>query len=296
LLTIGIVNNMPPAAIQSTERHFCNLLNVACRDIPFRLRWFRLTGARPSNYERMEDLWEGDVDGLIVTGVEPRTASLSDESFWDPLTRTVDWAGRHCSSAIWSCLGAHAAVLYLDGIERQPHQEKIFGIFASEKVAEHPMLAGTQSVWHVPHSRWNDLSEDDLKARGYKVLAKSRDAGVDLFIKTFKRSLFVFVQTHPEYDVDTLLREYRRDIARYQSASQNSYPKFPRNYFDRQITAELEAIQREAPDERKIKGLSVLERAELPAGWAQFAVQLYSNWIALLASPREEQGLLQAAS
>ena len=201
MLTIGVVNNMPPAAIPSTERHFRDLLAGACGTMAFRIRWFRLAGARPSNYERLEDLWGSDVDGLIVTGAEPRAPSLSDEPLWEALTKTVEWAGWHTSSTIWSCLGAHAAVRYLDGVERRPRREKIFGIFNSVKVVEHPMLAGMQPVWRVPHSRWNDLSEYDLVARGYEVSAKSLDAGVDLFVKQFGRSLFLFIQTHPEYDV-----------------------------------------------------------------------------------------------
>ena len=288
MLTIGVVNNMPPAAIASTERQFCDILTVAAReDIPFQIRWFRLAGARPAHYGRLNDLRDSELDGLIVTGAEPRAASLPDEPIWQPLTKVADWAAQNTSSVIWSCLAAHAAVLYLDGVERRTHQEKIFGIFNSVKVAEHAILADTQDVWRVPHSRWNDLPESDLSTRGYKVLAKSEDAGVDLFIKQFKRSLFVFIQTHPEYDVSTLLREYRRDVTRFHNDGQNSYPKLPRNYFDSRVAAELEAINGDSPDERKTRGLEILERAELPDGWNPIAVQLYRNWLVHLKQAGE---------
>jgi len=296
MLTIGIVNNMPAAAIPSTERHFRDLLAAACQNTPFQIRWFRLTGARPVNYERLEDLWGSDLDGLIVTGAEPRAASLPDEPLWGPLTKTIEWAGRHTSSTIWSCLGAHAAVLYLDGVERRPRTEKIFGIFDSVKVAEHPMLAGTQSVWRVPHSRWNDLSEHDLKTRGYKVLAKSLDAGVDLFVKQFRSSLFLFIQTHPEYDVGTLLREYRRDLARFSTAEQSDCPKLPQNYFDDGVIAEFQSIKANAPSEQRARGISILDRAKLPDGWEPFAAQLYGNWVSHLLSARNGQALRRMAS
>ena len=280
MLTIGVANNMPPAAIRSTERQFCDILTVAAHgDIQFQIQWFRLAGARPANYGRLEDLWDSNLDGLIVTGAEPRAASLPDEPIWRPLTEIADWAPQHTSSVIWSCLAAHAAVLYLDGVERLAHQEKIFGIFDLVKVAEHAILANTQAVWRVPHSRWNDLPECDLTARGYNVLAKSRDAGVDLFIKQFERSLFIFIQTHPEYDVGTLLREYRRDIARFHAGEQHTYPKLPQNYFGSQDAAELEAIRGYSPNEQKSKGLAILERADLPDGWNPIAVQLYRNWL-----------------
>jgi homoserine O-succinyltransferase len=279
MLTIGVVNNMPPAAIRSTERQFCDILSVAAQDIPFCIKWFRLVGARPANYGRLEDLWDSDLDGLIVTGAEPRATALPDEQLWQPLTQIVDWAAQHTASVIWSCLAAHAAVLYLDGIERSPRQEKIFGIFKSVKSEEHAILADMQPVWRVPHSRWNDLPEGDLAARGYNVLAKSEDAGVDLFLKHVERSLFVFIQTHPEYDVGALMREYRRDVARFHTGQQDNYPKIPSNYFDSEIVAALRRLAHGPTTHQHAGELDILDRAEMPDGWNPMATQLYRNWL-----------------
>ena len=58
------------------------------------------------------------------------------------------------------------------------------------------------------------MRERDLAAKGYSVLTRSDEAGVGLFAKD-NNSLFLFVQGHPEYEAETLLREYRRDIGRY---------------------------------------------------------------------------------
>jgi homoserine O-succinyltransferase len=289
MLTIGLINNMPTAAIQSTERHFRDVLYLAARGTEIDIQWFRLAGARPANYRRLEDLWDSSLDGLIVTGSEPRAVLLRDEPFWQPLTQTIEWAAQHTPSVIWSCLAAHAAVLYLDGIERRRHQEKIFGIFESVRMADHPILANTQLIWRVPHSRWNDLAEDDLSASGYTVLAKSNEAGIDLFVKQVKRSLFLFIQTHPEYDVGTLMREYRRDITRFHGGEHDTYPKVPRNYFNDRTAAELELISDIDADERRARGLEVLEQAELPDGWESTAVQLYSNWLSYLATASHEK-------
>lgn len=279
MLTIGLVNNMSPAAIESTERQFDTLLTAAARGIPYEIRYFRLLGARPSYYERMEDLWASRVDGLIVTGAEPKTDALPDEPFWQPLTRTIDWAMHHTSSTIWSCLAAHAAVLHLDGVQRQPHAEKIFGVFTSEKTADHPILHDVQPVWGVPHSRWNDLPETDLTASGYTVLAKSPDAGVDAFLKHCGNSLFLFFQSHPEYDAHILMREYRRDVARFLSGRGSSYPNVPRNYFQDQIAGMLEDMRQEALQRGTVAGLDMLDRADLPYNWNPVAVQLYRNWL-----------------
>jgi homoserine O-succinyltransferase/O-acetyltransferase len=296
MITIGLVNNMPTAAVAATERHFGDILNLAAGNERINIRWFRLAGARPTNYEQLEDLWESDIDGLIVTGAEPRAASLQDEPFWQSLTKTIEWAAQHTSSAIWSCLAAHAAVLYLDGVERRRHQEKIFGIFESTKTSDHPILEGTQLAWRLPHSRWNDLSEIDLAAKGYKVLAKSKDAGVDLFIKQVKESLFVFIQTHPEYDVGMLMREYRRDVARFQRGLQDFYPNVPRNYFNEQTAAELDRARNSRDVGPGESELTILEQAALPDGWKSTAVQLYRNWLSHLMMAHNDRRVASAAS
>ena len=294
MLTIGIINNMPPAAIRSTERQFCDILSAAARDMPFRIQWFRLAGARPAHYGDLAKLWDSDIDGLIVTGAEPRAAVLPDEPLWQPLTRVVEWAGRHTASVIWSCLAAHAAVLYLDGVARRSRQEKIFGIFNSVKTEEHAILAGMQATWCVPHSRWNDLPESDLAAKGYTVLAKSEDAGVDLFIKNIEQSLFVFIQTHPEYDVGALMREYRRDVARFHTGQQDSYPKIPSNYFASDVVAALRQLVGEPSINRHSGGLDILDRAEMPDSWNPIATQLYRNWLSYLLTARQARALTPA--
>lgn len=283
MLSIGLVNNMPPAAIHTTERQFSDILTRAAhaQGVPFEIRFFRLAGARPAHYEQMDNLWSSQLDGMIVTGVEPRADTLPNEPLWQPLTRLIDWASQHTASVICSCLAAHAAVYYFDGVERRLNHQKIFGLFDSERLTEHVLLRDTRLKWRVPHSRWNDLSETDLLARGYTILAKSADAGVDMFIKQFARSLFVFIQSHPEYSVDTLLREYRRDITRFRNGEQLHYPNQPLNYFDHHIATELESIRGDYD-----RGLTLLEQVDMPDSWSDTTIQLYGNWINYLLTMR----------
>ncbi len=293
MLTIGLVNNMPPAALRSTERQFSDILTLAAQDTKIDLKLFRMSGVKPGNYGDLDNLLASDLDGLIVTGAEPRATSLQEEPSWQPLTQIIQWSSKHTSSVIWSCLAAHTAVFYLDGIERRAHQEKIFGVFDSVKTAEHLLLANAESVWRVPHSRWNDLHEDDLAARGYTVLAKSNEAGVDLFIKQCQLSLFVFIQTHPEYDVDSLMREYSRDIALFYSGKREVYPKIPTNYFDAQIADKLEELRNDAIQNRDSERLDLLNQVYLPNSWRPTAVQLYRNWLTYLIA--RKSGMIQVA-
>ena len=97
-------------------------------------------------------------------------------------------------------------------------------------MSDHPLTAGAPPRFIVPHSRWNGLSEEDLVARGYSVLTRIAGVGVDTFVKE-ENSLFVFFQGHPEYDSDTLLREYRRDVGRYLNHEATTYPSIPLRLF-----------------------------------------------------------------
>ena len=112
-------------------------------------------------------------------------------------------------------------------------------------MSDHPLTAGTASQFRLPHSRWNGVPEEQLTDCGYKVLTRSADAGVDTFIKQQKK-LFVFFQGHPEYESDTLLREYRRDVGRYIKGEAPRYPLMPRSYFDEATAGELTAFQEKA--------------------------------------------------
>ena len=144
----------------------------------------------------------------------------------------VDWGCHNTISAVWSCLAAHAAVLYADGIVRERLDGKLSGAFDCEAAGAHPLLAGMAPRLRVPHSRLNDLPEARLLENGYRMLTRSAAAGVDAFVKEQDGgSLFAYFQGHPEYDTDLLLREYRRDVGRFLRSEAGNYPEAPRNYF-----------------------------------------------------------------
>ena len=302
-LVIGLVNNMPDSALQTTERQFRELLTTAAEGRDVRLRLFsfpeliREDAGRAyvaEHYENIESLWQGQFDGLIVTGAEPRTAVLSDEVYWTSLTRLVDWAEEHTTSTVWSCLAAHAAVLHLDGIVRRRYPSKLHGLFACHRVGEHPLLAGLPAAWSIPHSRLNTLASEDLKAAGYDIVSDSLEAGADAFVRR-ERSLFLFFQGHPEYDPGALLREYRRDVARFLAGTLDAYPDMPRGYFDADTTLALDAFRERALHDRRSSLLDEFPKFEarekLSHSWRAPAVRLYANWLTYLATARSASSL-----
>jgi homoserine O-succinyltransferase/O-acetyltransferase len=298
LIVIGLVNNMPDAALRATERQFHDLLDAASGNRLISLRYFSMpelprSAAAQSHisqsYEDLNELWSSHLDGLIVTGTEPRAAALTDEPYWPTLTKLVDWSEDHTFSTVWSCLAAHAAVAHNDGIERQRLTKKLSGVFDCAKVTKHKIVAGAPSSWSVPHSRYNDLPSDELTACGYQVLSSSAATGADLFIK-MGNSLKVFVQGHPEYEAETLLREYRRDVGRYLTSDITSYPEMPSGYFRGDAIAALTEFQQEALVNRSAKLLDKfpLKRAEAGINytWRDTAVRIYANWLTYIANCR----------
>jgi homoserine O-succinyltransferase/O-acetyltransferase len=293
VLTIGLINNMPDSALQATERQFKGLLKAAAGARIVDLRYFSLPSVKRSwaaqsrierFYTNIADLDRLHLDGLIVTGMEPIAAFLSEEPYWQEFTELVDWANANTRSTIWSCLAAHAAVLHLDGIERHRLGEKCSGVFDCSKAADDWLTRDIRSPLKVSHSRLNGLNGSDLTARGYRVLTESREAGVDIFAKEL-RSHFIFFQGHPEYDAMSLQREYRRDISRFLTGERDTYPAIPSGYFDGETEHKLTSFQERARIERNpalIAELPLLAlRPDIATGAAVKVI--FRNWLRYLA-------------
>src|ERR1700709_2028528 len=76
-LTIGLVNNMPDAALQATERQFMSLLTAAAGNTRVRFHCFSLPSVNRSQpaksrinrkYPDTAELGPLPIDGLVVTG------------------------------------------------------------------------------------------------------------------------------------------------------------------------------------------------------------------------------------
>jgi homoserine O-succinyltransferase/O-acetyltransferase len=290
-IKIGLINNMSDEALKATERQFISLLESASDNMPIHLSFYTLPGVPRSDftaghisrrYSNIEELWEGHLDGLIVTGREPRAVNLPDEPYWDSFTRMLAWAQENTQATVFSCLAAHAAIQHMDGIRRVQRDDKVFGIFECARVSDHWLTAGTVSHFRLPHSRWNGVPEEQLRDCGYKVLTRSSEAGVDTFIKQQKR-LFVFFQGHPEYESDSLLREYQRDVGRYIKGQLPKYPSMPRSYFDETTADELAALQEKTLARRREELLpvltAILANKRIDNTWQSSAAGIYRNWL-----------------
>jgi homoserine O-succinyltransferase len=295
-IDIGLINNMPDGALKATEHQFIRLLDSVADGVAVRLMFYTLPevprsalGRRHVNsfYSSIDSLLSRRLDGLIVTGTEPRTSNLRDEPYWANMARVMEWAEHNTHSAVWSCLAAHAAVLHNDGITRRRLSQKRCGLFQFTRVSDHPLIAGISSLGAMPHSRWNDLAEDELTACGYRILTRAEHAGVDAFVKQGK-SLFVFFQGHPEYEAKTLLHEYGRDLRRYLRRESDTYPDIPHGYFDREAEDALMALRARAECDRREELLAdfptALAERNLADPWRSAAIRIYGNWLTYLCA------------
>ena len=214
---------------------------------------------------------------------------MVDEASWPMLAKLVDWAADNTVSTIWSCFAAHAAVFRLDGIRRRAFAEKLSGVFECAKVAEHKIVAAAPSRWFVPHSRYNTLNEEDLLGNGYRVLSRSDRIGPDIFVKQCDKSEFVFLQGHPEYDVDTLYNEYCRDIKRFLIGHRTVYPNMPEGYFDQAAIATFAALRENSHLRSSLGDLAGLNGSislALKHRWRAPARQLYSGCLTYIAAQK----------
>ena len=303
-ITIGLVNNMPDTAWEATERQFLALVSATAATVPVRVKLFSITDLPRAEHVRRElreryrglaELWSTRLDGLIVTGTEPRAANLKDEPYWSALAGLIDWARHNTASTIWSCLAAHAAVLHADGIERRALADKQFGVFDCDVLSAHPLTKGAGPKLSVPHSRWNDLPEPALAACGYRILTRSAAAGVDSFAGPERNvhSLFLFLQGHPEYEAGTLLREYRRDIGRFLRGEQQHYPAMPQGYFNSEAAAMASTFRERVLGERRADLIADFPMRALEAGlgvrWQRAAIGFYERWIDYLKERKAER-------
>jgi homoserine O-succinyltransferase len=298
-LDIGLVNNMPDSALIPTERQVFNLIEAAAGELAVRMHFYTMpTTPRTAwgadyvrrFYRSTEEMLNGSLDGILVTGTEPKAARLNEEPYWTDFTELADWAKENTTSAIYSCLAVHGVVLHADGVERHRLAEKCIGVFAQTKGTGHPLTEGLPRTFRTPHARWNEVREQDLSDCGYSILSKSTETGADCFVKQQKKSLFVHFQGHPEYEAQSLLGEYRRDLGRFLRGESDVCPTIPKGYLDaksERIMVDFRARALSHRDPGLLADFPVERMSkEVRNVWRSSATRIYRNWLSYMASQR----------
>ncbi len=295
-LHIGLLNMMPDAALEATERQFLRLIGESNPIAQFFVHPFTLD-ALPRDasarehvdryYESFEEVKAQGLDALIITGANVIGADLSEEVFWEPLIEVADWAHEHVTSTLCSCLATHAVLDFRYARKREKRRSKKWGVFRHQVVdITHPLVADVNSEFDVPHSRWNRVTADQFESAGLKILVSGDDGCVHLATSPdgFRT---VFFQGHPEYDTVSLLKEYKRDVNLYISREMDVYTPMPDNYFDEFSGAVMREYHGRV-DRNLQQGSSLPEFPEqlvlphLKNTWQDTASAVVGAWIGLI--------------
>ncbi len=292
-LHIGLLNMMPDSALAATERQFFRLVGESNQIAQFYMHPFTLPELPrdaegrahvDKYYETFEQIKASGLDALIITGANVTQPDLAMEPFWEPLKEVIDWAYENVTSTLCSCLATHAVMQQRYQQKRRHLGFKRWGVYPHYLLdRQHPLVAGVNTRFDIPHSRYNNICRQQFETAGLKVLVESQQAGVHLAVS---EDLFriVFFQGHPEYDIISLLKEYKREVTHFINGEREDYPPLPENYFTRQSAAILE--------EHKQHVLQALQNAtdapEMPEAlvtlqldntWHDSAEAVLNNWI-----------------
>ena len=254
-LEIVLLNLMPTKIV--TETQLSRMLGNT--PLQVHLELMMLSSHKPKNtpeehllafYKTFDELKDRKFDGMVITGAPVENMPFENVSYWEELTRIMEWSKDNVHSTFHICWGAQAGLYYHYGIQKRPLPEKLFGVFPHRADYKRSiLLRGFDDEFWVPHSRHTTIDRADIEAvPGLKILASSEEAGV--YIITNKEGRQIFVTGHSEYDPDTLEREYLRDKYR-------GLPiQIPKNYY---------------PNDDETKAPVVR--------WRGHGNLLYSNWL-----------------
>jgi len=292
-LHIGLLNMMPDAALAATERQFFRLVGESNPIAQFYIHPFTLKELERGPealehvkryYQSLDEIKEQGLDALIITGANVTRPDLSAEPFWKPLIDVVDWATEHVTSILCSCLATHAILQFRYGQKRRHMGRKRWGVYAHRVLDRaHPLVRDINTLFDVPHSRFNEVTRAQFEAAGLHVLVESEVAGVHVAVSE-DRFRIVFLQGHPEYDTISLLKEYKREVGRFARGEIDEYPPFPENYFDPQIQALFDEYRERisaARGQKKTLPLFPEDIVEpvLHNTWRDTAEAIVGNWI-----------------
>lgn len=287
-LHIGLLNMMPDAALEATERQFFRLIGHSNQIAQFYLHPFTLSSIPHNNkaqahidkyYQSFDEIKNQGLDALIITGAQVEAADLTKAPFYTQLKKVIDWAYENVTSTLCSCLATHAVLEFRYGQKRQPIGDKCWGVFPHQvSCRNHPLLHNVDTEFNVPHSRFNAISKAQFNTAGIKILVES-EVGVHLGVSEDLLRM-VFFQGHPEYDTISLLKEYKREIIAYLNQTRANYPNFPEHYLNPQNKAILNEYQT-----KLLTGeFSILDFPETLIGqtlgntWRDATSGIISNW------------------
>jgi homoserine O-succinyltransferase len=164
---------------------------------------------------------------------------------------------------------------------------KLWGVYRHRVVdRQHPLTQDVNTSFDAPHSRWNDIPRARWKDAGLRILAESDVAGVHLATSSDGFRI-VYFQGHPEYDRNSLLKEYKREVGRFLAGELEAPPPYPEHYLTPEAEDLAQAYLRDALAARS-HGEPDPDFPEdafdpgLENTWGDTGRALFNNWLGLV--------------
>lgn len=218
-LRIAILNLMPIKI--TTETDFVRILSNTSLQIEIEFMKIRSHTSKNAPIEHMqafyhdfEDMRHNKYDGFIITGAPLEQLDYEEVNYWEELKEVMDWAHSNVTSTLYICWAAFAALYHFYGIDKQPTDEKVFGIFRHHALMPQlPIFRGFDDEYYIPHSRHITLAKEDiLKHPELSIISESEEAGIHIVMARGGRDFFI--TGHSEYSPLTLDAEYKRDLGK----------------------------------------------------------------------------------
>ncbi|HHU19903.1 MAG TPA: homoserine O-succinyltransferase [Bacilli bacterium] len=218
-LKILILNLMPDK--ERTETQLLRLLSNSPLQVSvdfIHTETYQSKNVRKSHlekfYQTFSEIKDQRYDGMIITGAPVEHFDFEEVDYWDELVEIMEWTKEHVTSTLNICWGAQAALYYHYGITKTMRKEKISGIYSHKLVRPtNKLVRGINDEFKVPHSRHTDSDYVAVEKHDQLTILDSSDqVGPLLIVSNDEKN--VMITGHIEYDADTLLREYQRDLAK----------------------------------------------------------------------------------
>lgn len=289
---IGLLNMMPDAALEATERQFFRLVGESNQIAQLYIHPFSLPELNRSQeaksyiahyYEPFEKLQEDGLDALIITGANVSMPNLEDEPFWEPLKNVVDWAWDNVTSTMCSCLATHAVMQMRYNQKRTTLKNgKLWGVYRHRVIERtHPLVRNMNTVFNVPHSRHNAITPDQFAQAGMKTLVAGKNVGAHIAVSPDGFRL-ICMQGHPEYDTVSLLKEYQREVGRFLAGERTDMPPRPAHYFKNDSLGLLERYNPQTMSDDELIAFNRDLFETLENTWRDSASSILASWIGLV--------------
>ena len=257
-LKILILNIMPTKIV--TETQLCRMLSNT--PLQLEIDWIHMSTHDSKNvskehllafYHTFDEIKENRYDGFIITGAPVEKLEFEEVDYWQELCEILEWSKTHVFSSFFICWAAQATLHYFYGVNKHLLPHKLTGVYkhyTNVDKMQRKILRGFDYQFYAPHSRYTGVSKEDIeKVEELDILAESDEAGV--YIVGAKDGSRFFITGHPEYDPDTLDKEYRRDLNNPDIKSE-----MPKNYY---LNDDL--------------------NGEIQVKWRSHAYLIFSNWL-----------------